>query len=171
MGLEEFARKNNVQIEAGYVILEENDGKDSSILKLFNDFKNIEKANIKITIDAQENIKISNLPFFNQRFAKKTGWFSSSVEKTAEVTNTQGEGKTVLEFNYTASEGEDYLFGGSLSLFQQFLLEVINIKSPDCSSPQNIHFTTDIEFQDKYGSYSVSEHREFDFNPCSIDIV
>lgn len=80
------------------------------------------------------------------------------------IKSTQEKGKTVVEFKYSPLV---YSLSGQ-NLYFEFLSGMINIESTDCSNPKNIHFTTDIEFQDYHGSYLVNEHREFDFNPCHI---
>ncbi|WP_353270016.1 hypothetical protein [Wolbachia endosymbiont (group A) of Myopa testacea] len=146
MELEKFIKKNSdtFQVKVSDIV-EQNGG-----AMTWDKIPNVKGATVKITIDTQENIQISDTSFF--------------VETDGAIKSTQEEGKTVIEFNYTPHKHDPF----GQSLYFEFLSEMINIESTDCSDLKNIHFTTDIKFQNYDDSYLVNEHREFDFNPCHI---
>ena len=170
MKLGKFVNEDTVQVAVLEVMCAKGCEKGSSMDRLYKDFEYAKKANVKITIDTQENIEFFNRPEFkSERFL--------FTYKFAEVTNTIEKGKAVTEFNYTDVGGGNY--HGGKSLLTWFLFEAINIK-PNCSDPKNnIHFTVDIDtldYRDNYypthkDPYSMNEHIEFDFNPCTGEII
>lgn len=146
MELENFVKKNGntFQVKVSDIV-EQNGG-----AMTWHKIPDVKEATVKITIDAQENIKIPNQCFF--------------IETCEAIKNSQEDGKTVIEFNYIPDKHEPF----GQDLYFEFLSEMINIERTDCSDPKNIHFTTDIKFQNYDDSYLINEHRGFDFNPCHI---
>lgn len=82
-----------------------------------------------------------------------------------EISSARSGDDIILKFDCIPSRYGDKYF--SREVYHDFLSTMIEIKPTGCSDG-NIHFITDIKFQNYDSSYLIDAHSEFDYNPCKL---